>query len=1038
MKRLVSSIMAAAMMISLGMTALPAYAQETQVSCICTEACGEDTVNSECPVCLEEPGRCIKSSEQNDTENPEAPGPTGTPEPVTTPGPVTTPEPAATPGPAKAPEKPEGISSQVTIFVSTEDELKEAVKTVNDQAPQEDPVKIVLRNDIELTNNGFVNPFYFELVSGAKMELTSEEGNTFTLEFGDAFFSGANKAVMFHLDGSSMTVSNIVLDCNSVSPGRMSTALTLGNRATLTINDGTKITGSSTSVDGNNAGVIKADGNSLVVMNGGEISGNDAQYNTIANSGIVLLYNASFEMNGGEIKENLSSADYFLTTNGYGGIIGVATIVTATMNPEGKGASFTMNGGRIANNKVPEGCGGAISACTIGRGLAPVDVIINDGIIEGNQALGGGAICLTGVTAVPTEHKCTLTINGGEIRNNRAEIAGDDAGEGGGAIVIRNDARCIMNRGLIQGNYSDLSGGAIQLFNKAVMEINGGAISQNTAEAHAGAICVAALFGKDTGEDAGSFLYLNGGKIENNVSRSVWDGDAHSDDSFAPGGGGIYLHADNRIYLSGDVEITGNRAEGYGSGGGIFGTFGAIISMEKGYVQDNYAANHGGGIYLDGTGTYEGYSHTYEEDSEGAGAFLRLKDGRISGNTADKNGGGIYIGGETIAKEDGEPDILFRGGLCLMSGGVITGNTAKDTGGGVYLENDLEDGAPNAGRFLMTDGALYGNIAGENGNTSTGAQDAGADLYAEGEKTGVTLPTAESITAYIQDDTHLYVPDADRTLWFTNWYKDYSDQDSQYGKGDPATLETGRNTGRYMTSRILDRMTYLPGQSDHDRIALILDRETSLQLKKTATGSNIPNEEYTFRVTMGNLPDIALYGTRYPVVLNGTTANASVGSLPGGQQYLIFGADGTAEVRLKAGEDLTIKGLPQGAVFQITETDAGSAKNFSASGENCGEFQAVAAQRTVSGKTQEEWKGSTVYTQALVTVNNNYPKPHTEEPSGNDPQPTPVPSAAPATALAAIPQTGDNNGTMGWIILLAAAGIGLLLMGMIYRRKENR
>ena len=105
-----------------------------------------------------------------------------------------------------------------------------------------------------------------------------------------------------------------------------------------------------------------------------------------------------------------------------------------------------------------------------------------------------------------------------------------------------------------------------------------------------------------------------------------------------------------------------------------------------------------------------------------------------------------------------------------MSGGVITGNTARDAGGGVYLENDLENGAPNAGRFLMTDGALYGNIAGENGNTSTGAQDAGADLYAEGEKTGVTLPTAESITAYIQDGSHLYVPDADRTLWFTNWY----------------------------------------------------------------------------------------------------------------------------------------------------------------------------------------------------------------------------------------------------------------------------
>ena len=242
-----------------------------------------------------------------------------------------------------------------------------------------------------------------------------------------------------------------------------------------------------------------------------------------------------------------------------------------------------------------------------------------------------------------------------------------------------------------------------------------------------------------------------------------------------------------------------------------------------------------------------------------------------------------------------------------------------------------------------------------------------------------------------------------------------------------------------MTSRILDRMTYLPGQSDHDRLALILDRETSLQLKKTATGSSIPNEEYTFRVTIENLPDTTLYGTRYPAVLNGTTPNASVGSLPGEQQYLTFGADGTAEVRLKAGEDLTIQGLPKGAVFQITETDAGSAKGFSAGGENCSQFQAAAAQRSVSGKTQEEWKGSTAYTQALVTVNNNYPKPPTEEPSQGDPQPTPAPTAAvPTTAASNLPQTGDNSWTVGWIILLGGAVIGILLVGKVYGKERDK
>lgn len=280
------------------------------------------------------------------------------------------------------------------------------------------------------------------------------------------------------------------------------------------------------------------------------------------------------------------------------------------------------------------------------------------------------------------------------------------------------------------------------------MVMTGGTISGNVSEAHGGGICVAATF--QEGSDNASSLTMTGGTVASNTSRSVWSGEEHADDPFAPGGGGIYLHGGTKLSLGGSASVSGNAVEGHGSGGGVY----------------------------------------------------------------------------------------------LQCG---------------------EDDVP-ASTFEMTGGALYFNVAGEDGNVSAGAADAGAEVYVEGGTTSLTLPAAEEITVYVQAPGSPYVPEDDRSAWFTSWYDDYSDQDAEFGKGDAATRATGRHTGRYLSSTTIDRMAYEPAESDVGRRALILDRSTSLALEKRVAGDDAPSDEtYEFEVRVENLPDVEVAGTRYPL-----------------------------------------------------------------------------------------------------------------------------------------------------------------------------
>ena len=1054
-------------------------------ACTCTEQCTEGAVNDACPVCAEDLTQCTgKAAEpEKKPEAPQAPACTCTEQctegAVNDACPVCAEDSTQCAGKAAEPEDPDDTPGQpaevsvlreetvIEVEVSDETGLSDAIRRANDVASQGKSVKIVLTGDISLTNTKTAKE-YFKLQNGADVHLTSAEGQVYTLKLGDGFLSTTKDVIMFYLDGSSLTLSNIVLDCNSVDPTTSfeSTAIDAEFGSQVTINEGSKITNSCCYASGS-AAVVRVAYGSKLIMNGGEISENDGTADDFGLCAIIYIYNSDFLMNSGEIKENAIRGSYVFSRIGTAGIIAVSSNMASSLEEDRRFPShFVMNGGSITGNSNLGGYGGAISAAISNSGVdSPytgfTTITINDGTISGNRAGGGGAISVGGsLNYKKYEGKCQLEINGGEISGNEAIVEGEKSGEGGGAITAHQHAQVIMNDGVVKGNFSDLSGGAIQLFNECTMEMYGGVIAKNTAESHGGAICVAADFSAgENGNPDDSVLYMYGGTIQDNIAKSTWLVEDHDDDPYAPGGGGIFLHGNCQLYLYGPTDqysgarITGNETGKESCGGGVYGCFGSTILMNGGWIENNTAAHSGGGVYLDGVGSYEGYTHNFDtDDSYGTGARFRMYDGRIAGNTAKENGGGIYLSGENTISEtqDGplQNPLVFRGAVYAMSGGVITDNTAWNAGGGVYVESTTDQGE-QAATFVMTDGALYFNVAGEKDgqpdNTSPGAEDAGAELYAQGEKSQFTVPAAEAITAYIQDSTHTYVPDEDRAVWFTSWYDDYSDQDQKYGKGDPQTRQTARHTGRYMTSKTLDRMVYTPQSDDRGRRALILDRTTSLLLKKQTAGESVvPGETYTFRITVENLPDIAVAGERYPAVLDASVPNTAVGQLPGGQQYLIFAADGSAQVQLKAGDTLQISGLPAGAIFHIVETDAGSAAAFAASAENTDSFLMDSASRAVSGVTQSTWKGNTAYTLSTVLVENRYVASPITTDTPSEPKTTPVPTAAPAAqptstaASAVIPQTGDESQPMMWAVLMGLSAMALVAMAVCRKKRSGK
>jgi len=238
-------------------------------------------------------------------------------------------------------------------------------------------------------------------------------------------------------------------------------------------------------------------------------------------------------------------------------------------------------------------------------------------------------------------------------------------------------------------------------------------------------------------------------------------------------GAGVYVYRGAPTFI--DVTIAENTAyTGNLSytprGAGLF-VLDADVTLQDVAVNDNVAANRGGGVYL---GTYD------------TPPVLTMTGGTVAGNTVSAEGGGVYAGGGTLSLTDVAVTGNAPTGGGFISGGgfyatattidlsdvVVAGNTAAFGGGAqfstcpdVSLSGSVFSG--NTGTLLA--GALYllSNSSASLANLTiadNACPNGGAGLYAS----GTPLTVSNTISAFNTGGTTtangMYITGAAATL----------------------------------------------------------------------------------------------------------------------------------------------------------------------------------------------------------------------------------------------------------------------------------
>lgn len=325
------------------------------------------------------------------------------------------------------------------------------------------------------------------------------------------------------------------------------------------------------------------------------------------------------------------------------------------------GSELTLNGSSAENLKLQGGSTSAYNSATvlIVEGIANIkNVLIDGGLITGGSSTGavnvrnggrlnmsGGIIENTTITgngdkraAVVVKEKSHFEMSGGEIRNNKNYTSGQNLGSGGVALTAFYTDRSTMKMsgGKIINNYA-YDGGGIFMSGSSELHMTGGSIEGNEANRYGGGVCSSGLW--DSGYRTenptlnDSFIF-DGGSISNN---KAWTG------------GGIYVNSDG-TYLNGGY-IENNSARNHG-GGVYLSVAPYVLHVSKAVITENTATNAGGGIWTCPTGEYtfkvtDGIA-VYNNTSKGAGDDITSQSNGWFG------GGGLTI-----------PDRMLGGGAVI-------------------------------------------------------------------------------------------------------------------------------------------------------------------------------------------------------------------------------------------------------------------------------------------------------------------------------------------------------------------------------------
>lgn len=444
-------------------------------------------------------------------------------------------------------------------------------------------------------------------------------------------------------------------------PGSVESFIVVQDNATLTIEDSAKVSDATSPVTnnpgqpaemkwtGNNSGTPQ----SLTYYETTSTPNEDKLGTTETTtkhvvSGFGAIVAAS---KSGSVKQVISVADGS-TLNLNGGMI-------TTPRPLGDNGHVILSQGavNISGGYVTNGSGGGWGGglCVTG---ANANLVMTGGVIAGNQAASGGGIF--------ANNGAVLKLFGGVISGNATYVKdifdgySVNAGGYGGGVYTQSATVTISDSANITNNRAEARLANKELYNKGLLGGGGIALHGGTLSMTGGSVTA------NYSHEAGGGIYA--GLPGQGVGFAMSSGFIAGNKSDNAEGGGLRIsggttgvinaeNASNRVYITNNKTMTGEKRGGDWGGGGVFIQKGGRLNIFKTLITKNRAGGWGGGVGACPTG------ETIVSHSSGAAIYDNADNVDQDGNkltTVDQNGNKVptyhYSAGGDGKKEDHDED----------------------------------------------------------------------------------------------------------------------------------------------------------------------------------------------------------------------------------------------------------------------------------------------------------------------------------------------------------------------------------------------
>ena len=258
------------------------------------------------------------------------------------------------------------------------------------------------------------------------------------------------------------------------------------NGGSLTLGRGITLSGGAAGNSNQSGGVLVRGANARLELQSvtaavGAVIIENNRYNRWENPGAIGVWDGTFVMNGGIIRNNRSS------------VLLAPTAIPAYLSAGAVsliGARGYLHGGEIYSNLTANGAGATRrwgSSGSIAVTGANGHLTMTGGVIRNNTSLGGGTHLTEarhgtgGVIIAATGAGGGATFSGGEIRNNAAatQTTADDRLSGGGIHIASGNVTISGN--ILIANNTAARGGGVLLEPRGSLAVSGGTFRDNTA-----------------------------------------------------------------------------------------------------------------------------------------------------------------------------------------------------------------------------------------------------------------------------------------------------------------------------------------------------------------------------------------------------------------------------------------------------------------------------------------------------------------------------------------------------------------------------